>query len=384
MKRVDVVKFLSLSFVLLFVGCDSENEPGSSKSISGNIETIAGTGPSNFGYEGDNAAAISAKLGWVTGVAVDNSGNVYLSDGAANVVRKIDDNGIISTIAGNFTGFNHINSTPYAGDGGPAIHAHLNVPYATSVDMDGDVIIADAANHAVREIVTATGIISTLAGKGPGWVGYSGDGSPAKEALMWNPQSIATDAAGNLYIADSQNNAVRMISRSNGLISTIAGLGPEKPGYSGDNGSATAATLDSPQGLAVDRDGNIYISDNGNHVIRKISGGIISTIAGTGATGYSGDGGPALNATFSTLKGLATDSQNNLYIADASNNAIRMIDVSTGYIYTVAGDGVVGYSGDGGAANKARLSNPLSIAIDNQNNLYIADTNNSAIRKVTW
>jgi sugar lactone lactonase YvrE len=200
---------------------------------------------------------------------------------------------------------------------------------------------------------------------------------------MWNPQSAASDAAGNLYIADSQNNAIRMILRSNGWITTIAGLGPEKPGYSGDNGPATAAKLDSPQGVAIDSDGNIYISDNGNHVIRKITGGIISTIAGTGSTGYSGDGGPALSATFSTLKGLATDKQNNLYIADASNNVIRMID-RTGNIYTVAGDGIAGYSGDGGVANKARLSNPLSIAIDNQNNLYIADTNNSAIRKVTW
>jgi sugar lactone lactonase YvrE len=290
---------------------------------------------------------------------------------------------MITTVAGNFIGFNQINPTPYAGDGGPAKAAHLNVPYATSVDSDGDLIIADAGNHAVREIISATGIIATLAGRGPGWVGYSGDGSAAENALMWNPQSAASDAAGNLYIADSQNNAIRMILRSNGWITTIAGLGPEKPGYSGDNGPATAAKLDSPQGVAIDSDGNIYISDNGNHVIRKITGGIISTIAGTGSTGYSGDGGPALSATFSTLKGLATDKQNNLYIADASNNVIRMID-RTGNIYTVAGDGIAGYSGDGGVANKARLSNPLSIAIDNQNNLYIADTNNSAIRKVTW
>ena len=384
MLHYGIIRFFILSVAIVFAACDSDDEPGGRQLISGKIKTIAGTGPTNFGYEGHNSLAISAKLGWVTGVAVDQFRNVYLTDGAANVVRKIDGNGMITTVAGSFIGFNEINPTPYAGDGGQATAAHLNVPYATSLDNDGNVIIVDAGNHAIRKIIAATGIITTIAGGGPGWVGYSGDGSSAENALMWNPQSIAIDTAGNLYIADTQNNVVRMISRSTGVISTIAGLGPEKPGYSGDNGLAIAASLNNPQGVAVDREGSIYISDNGNHVVRKISGGIISTIAGTGATGYSGDGGPALNATFSTLKGLATDNQNNLYIADAANNVIRMIEITTGNIFTVAGDGTVGYSGDGGVANKASLSNPLSIAIDDQNNLYIADTDNSVIRKVTW
>ena len=384
MLHYGIIRFFILSVAIVFAACDSDDKPGGRQLISGKIETIAGTGPTNFGYEGHNSLAISAKLGWVTGVAVDQFRNVYLTDGAANVVRKIDGNGMITTVAGSFIGFNEINPTPYAGDGGQATAAHLNVPYATSLDNDGNVIIVDAGNHAIRKIIAATGIITTIAGGGPGWVGYSGDGSSAENALMWNPQSIAIDTAGNLYIADTQNNVVRMISRSTGVISTIAGLGPEKPGYSGDNGLAIAASLNNPQGVAVDREGSIYISDNGNHVVRKISGGIISTIAGTGATGYSGDGGPALNATFSTLKGLATDNQNNLYIADAANNVIRMIEITTGNIFTVAGDGTVGYSGDGGVANKASLSNPLSIAIDDQNNLYIADTDNSVIRKVTW
>ena len=173
-----------------------------------------------------------------------------------------------------------------------------------------------------------------------------------------------------------------MISAATGMIATIAGLGPNSPGYSGDNGQAIAAAINSPEGISVGMDGSIYFSDGGNNVIRKIYNGIITTIAGTGAIGYSGDDGLALNATFYTLRGLAIDRQNNIYIADASANVIRMIESETGKIFTAAGNGQAGYGGDGGPATQAMLSNPLDIAVDNEGNLYIADTNNAAIRVV--
>jgi hypothetical protein len=382
MRYNNLAKSLYIISCVLMVACDSEDDPGGIQLTSGNIETVAGAGPTNFGFTGDNGPATQANIGWVTGVAVDRDGNIYLADGAANVARKVSNTGVIMTIAGTFIGFNQINNTPYAGDGGSATAAHLNVPFSIAVDTNGNVVVADAGNNAVREVSFTSGNISTLAGKGPGLSGYAGDGGHAAQSLLWNPQSVAHDESGNVYVADAQNNAIRLITRSTGNIATIAGKGPDNPGYNGDNSPASAASLNSPRGIAVDSEGNIYISDSGNNVIRKISAGIITTIAGTGAEGYSGDNGPATAATFSSLKGLATDSDLNVYVADAGNNVIRMIDAKTGKIYTVAGDGIAGYSGDGGPATEARLSNPHSVALDINDNLYIADTNNSAIRKV--
>lgn len=344
MRNVDLLKTLSL-VLLLMTACDSDDQPAPLELTIGNIETFAGMGPANFGYEGDNGPALSAKLGYLTGIAVDKTGNVYYTDGAANVVRKISVNsGNITTIAGTFLGFNKPNSTPFAGDGGNPMAAHLNVPLSISVDNAENVFIADAGNSAVREVSSSTGKISTVAGKGFGFAGYGGDGGLATQSTLWNPYSVAVDTIGNIYLADSQNNVIRMITKSTGTITTIAGLGPNNPGYSGDNGPATAAKLSNPQGVAVDGNGNIYISDSGNRVIRKISVGNITTIAGTGSEGYSGDDGPALSATFVSLKGLAVD-ESNIYVADGSNNVVRMIHASTGKIFTVAGNGTAGYSG---------------------------------------
>ncbi len=383
MRNVDSHKAVCLLILLIIQACNLDDDPGRIAS-PGNIETFAGLGPPAFGYEGDGGTATSAKLGYVTGIAVDNLNNVYFTDGAANTVRKISaSNGVIITIAGTFMGFNVVNNTTYAGDGNIATAAHLNVPLATSVDGSGNVIIADAGNNAIRQISSADGKIFTLAGKGPGFSGYDGDGGPATQSRVWNPYSVAVDVSGNIYIADSQNNVIRMINKSTGKITTIAGLGPSHPGYSGDNGAATLATLNGPQGVVVDVSGNIYIADSGNNVIRKISAGVISTIAGTGSEGYSGDNGPAIAATFLSVKGLAVDAENNIYIADSGNNVIRMISISTGEVSTVAGNGAAGYSGDGGNATEAELSNPLGVALDSNGNIYIADSQNSVIRVVS-
>jgi sugar lactone lactonase YvrE len=339
-------------------------------------------GPAQFGYEGDNGLATEAKLGYITGIAVDVSDNVYFTDGAANVIRKIlESNGVISTIAGKFIGFNQINSTPFAGDGGNATEAYLNVPLATTVDGSGNIIVADAGNNAVREVSATTGNITTLAG-GSGFSGYDGDGGLATQSKIWNPYSVAIDATGNIYFADSQNNAIRLITKFTGKIATLAGLGPDNGGYTGDGNPAVLAKLNSPQGIAVAGNGDVYIADTGNNVIRKISGGVISTVAGTGEEGYTGDNGPAVNATFTSLKGLAVDAENNLYVADSGNNVIRMISNTDGIISTVAGNGNAGYSGDGGPARDAQLSTPLGVAIDSKGNVYIADSQNSVIRVV--
>src|SRR5882762_4874221 len=336
---------------LFWAACDSNKvNPSVRTGVSGNIETIAGLGPANFGYDGNGGPAKSAKLGWLTGIAVDHSNNIYVTDGASNTVRKVSaSNDVITTIAGTFLGFNVVDPTPFAGDGGVATAAHLNVPLAATVDGSGNVLVVDAANALLRKISAADGKITSIAGK-PSAQGYDGDGGLATSATFWNLYSVAVDAAGNIYLADSGNNVIRMISQSTGEITTIAGLGPDHAGHTGDNGPASMATLSNPRGVAVDAKGNIYIADNSNLVVRKITGGVITTIAGTGYEGYSGDGGPATAATFKSVAGIAVDAEGNVYIADAANNAIRKITASTGKISTLAGSGTDGYSGDGGLA----------------------------------
>ncbi len=381
MKNARVISVF-LTFLLLFQGCDKQNiSPTVQTKVSGTIETFAGRGPADSGYAGDGGLATAAKLSYVTSVAVDHSNNVYITDGAANVVRKVnatDKN--ISTIAGTFLGFNVVDPTPFAGDGGPATSAHLNVPWSIAIDDSDNLSVLDIANGVVRQI--SGGKISTVAGK-PNSQGYEGDGQLATQAAFNNLYNVATDAVGNIYLADSQNNAIRLVTKSTGKITTIAGLGPDHAGYSGDNGPATSAKLRSPVAIAVEDNGNIYFADDLNHVIRKISAGIISTVAGNGSIGYTGDGGPALSAAFSGVRGLAVDGSGNLYIADSGNNAIRLITAATGTITTLAGTGVAGYDGDGGPATAAKLSSPLGIAVDSNGNVYVADSQNSAIR-VVW
>jgi sugar lactone lactonase YvrE len=341
----------------------------------GTISTVAGNG--TFGYAGDAGPATSAELGAIYGVAVDGAGNLYLADGgqlAGTRVRKITaSTGIIATIAGNGT-------SGYSGDGGPATSAEINC-MGIAVDAAGNLYLADFNNQRVRKVSALTGVITTLAGNGTG--AYSGDGAAATSASLHGPRAVALDAAGNIYIADQFNNAIRMVTAATGIISTIAGTGSF--GYSGDGGPASSARLDGPQGVAIDSAGNVYLSDSGNFVAREViaATGTIHTIAGTGTSGYGGDGGPATQAQLGHLWGIAVDGSNNVYLADWSNQRIRMVSAATGNMSTVAGNGIAGYTGDGAAAVSAELNLPETVASDRDGNLYIADADNYRIRAVS-
>ena len=245
------------------------------------------------------------------------------------------------------------------------------------MDISGNVYIADTENNKIR-MVTSTGIITTVAGTGI--QGSSGDGGAATSAQLYNPQGVSVDISGNVYIADTDNNKIRMVT-SAGIIITIAGTGTA--GSSGDGGAATSAQLNKPVGVSAGISGNVYIADWYNHKIRMVtSTGIITTIAGTGIQGSSGDGGAATSAQLYRPKGVCVGISGNVYIADTDNNKIRMV-TSTGIIATIAGTGIQGSSGDGGAATSAQLDNPHGVSVGISGNVYIADWYNHKIRMVT-
>jgi sugar lactone lactonase YvrE len=392
---------------------DSENSRIRKVALDGTITTVAGSWQ---GYYGDGGPATSADLYYPADAVVDATGNMYIADYANNVIRKVAANGIISTVAGNGSG-------TYSGDGGLATHAQFYLPNGVAVDGHGNLVIADTGNSAVRKVAAngivtrvgdvrsfggpegavfdaagnfyvadfgseevlkvaaADGTITTVAGI-EGIANYSGDGGPATAAKLDMPWGVALDAAGNLYIATKFDNRVRKVA-GNGNISTVAGNG--SAGQSGDGGQATSAQLNSPQGVAVDAAGNLYIADTFNNAVRKVTpGGVISTVAGTlgPAGGYSGDGGQATRAHLSWPQAVAVDAAGNLYIADTLNNVIRKV-ATNGIISTVAGNHVSGYSGDGGPATSAQLNSPQGLAVDAGGRIYIADTNNFAIRLLT-
>jgi PKD repeat protein len=329
---------------------------------SDTITTVAGTGTA--GYSGDGGQATSTQLNYPLGVTVDAQGIVYVADTSNNRVRKIT-GGIITTIAGTGT-------AGFAGDGGQATSAQLNVPGGVAVDAQGNVYIADEDNHRVRKV--SGGIITTIAGTGV--AGYSGDGGQATSALLNFPHGVTVDAQGNVFIVDTDNHRVRKVD-SAGNITTVAGNGTA--GFAGDGGQATSAELNFPRQVAVDAQENLYIADTDNHRVRKVSGGIITTFAGTGVAGFSGDGGQATSALLNFPRGVALDAAGNLYISE-DNHRIRK--VTGGIITTIAGTGVAGFAGDGGAGTSAQLDFPWGLAVDANGNLYIGDEYNHRVREI--
>jgi sugar lactone lactonase YvrE len=338
---------------------------------TGIITTAAGDG--SAGYSGDGGPATAASLDQPAAVAIDGTGNLYVPDQYNFVIRLVNSSGTISTIAGD-------TFSSYGGDSGIATGAQMYEPMGSvALDPSGNLIISDSGNNAVRQVAASTGFITTIAGTGR--VGYSGDGGPATSAMLDQPQGIALDAAGDIYIADAGNNVVRRIDASTGLISTFAGS--QGCAYDGDGGPATSAHLCFPAGVAFDTAGDLYIADTDSMVIRRVDAtGAITTVAGNGTRGYSGDGGAATGAALNIPNSVAVDGAGNLYIADTYNMAIREVAASTGIISTVAGGHGVGYSGDGGPATGAALYSPFAVGVDSAGDIYIADTYNSVIRFV--
>ena len=329
---------------------------------AGTITTIAGNG--GIGYSGDGGPAASATLFSPLGVAVDSAGNLYIADTNNARIRMVA-GGTITTVAG-------IGTNGFSGDGGSATSASISLPFGIAVDTLGSLYITDYLNGRIRKV--SGGTITTIVGTGN--PGFSGDGGPATSAQLSNPQGLAVDASGNIYIADRTNERIRKVS--GGTITTVAGTG--KLGFYGDGGPASSATLD-PGGVAVDSNGNVYVADTDNNRLRKLSGGTLTTVAGNGAFQFSGDGGPASSASLQLPTATAVDSAGNVYIADTANNRIRK--VSGGIITTIAGNGNQGFSGDGGPATSASLYLPNGVAVDSGNNIYISDSYNARIRKVS-
>jgi len=343
------------------------------KVVAGQIFTFAGTGVQ--GFSGDGGSAASAQLNNPTDVKADASGNVYIYDSGNEVIRKVDANGSISTVAG----------VPQVGgtsvDSGPAnqIKLGLNAGGGMTIDSAGNVYFSDILNCAVRKLTVSTSSISTVAGV-PGLCGRLGDKGPALQAFLENPAGLSLDSSGNLYIADYGNSAIRMVSATTQMMTTVAGV-LSANGSGGDGGAATSANLYGPLDVAVDAQGNLYIADTLNNKIRKVTAGptpMIDTIAGSGVPGFSGDGGPAASAVLGQPYGVAVDSST-VYFSDTLNGRVRTI--SGGIISEFAG--ADHSAGDGGKASAAYLYFPEGLAWDSQGNLYIADYKNSKVRKVS-
>jgi len=336
------------------------------------ITTVAGNGfnagTGNGGYIGDGGQATAAELYSPVSVAMDASGNVYISDRGNNVIRKVTKTGVISTFAGGGGAL---------GDGGLATAASLNSPWGIAVDDSGNVYIADMADNRIRKVSAKTNKISTIAGNGTS--GNTGNGGAATAAEIISPFGIAVDASGNVYFSDG-NNILRKINTA-GIISVFAGNGTT--GFLGDGAQATAAELNTPAGMAADAAGNIYVADQNNNRIRMISKtGIISTVAGNGNAGYLGDNAQATSVRLNNPLGVKVDAAGNIYIADTYNQRVRMVDAS-GIINTIAGKGIAGYTGDGANATAAEIYKPNDMVVDYAGNVFIADYDNNVIRKVT-
>lgn len=337
------------------------------------ITTAAGTG--ERGFAGDDGPATRALLNGPFDVGFDPAGNLYFSDTFNHRIRRIDGrSGVIATVAGN-------GAAGYAGDGGPALAASFNEPYGIAVDRAGNIYVADRHNHCVRRIDGASGVVTTFAGNGK--AGFAGDGGPAAQAGFAEPNGLGFDPGGRrLFIADVADHRVRVVDLASGAIATFAGTGAAA--HTGDGGLAAAAGVFGARAVKVAPDGTVYILERQGSTLRAVdpATGIIRRVAGTGARGYGGDGGPAREAVFDAPKEFALHPSGDILIVDTESHAIRRIATASGIVETIAG-GHKGPEGDGGPATAAGLGRPHGAVVGPDGAIYIGDTENHRIRKLT-
>jgi sugar lactone lactonase YvrE len=337
--------------------------------LGGTLTTIAGTGADTFSPDGSPAA--TSPIRTPSGLVVAPDGRIVFSENFAHRVRAIDADGNLVTLVGGIAEFD--------GDGGPAVDAQFGQVKAVARDKDGHFVISDAGNNRVRRMNAFTGVVETIAGSGE--PEFGGDGGSALDAGLTLSDAVV-DSSGRLIISDSDNNRIRRVDAA-GNISTIVNE-TGVAGYTGDNGVATAAQIHHPTGIEIDGGDNLYIADFLNHAIRKVdAAGNIVTVAGTGVPGYNGDDITATTAQLNSPTDLAVDGAGNIYIADFENNRIRFVSAATGLISTVAGTGVAGFSGDGGLAAAARFKNPSDVDVDANGNVWVADMENHRVRRFT-
>jgi trimeric autotransporter adhesin len=352
----------------LFIAAQGKNQI-LKRDTNGILSVMGGTGSGS--YTGDTGSANMAYLAGPTGVVADPNGKLIIVDQSYQRIRQVSTVGLIDTIGGTGT-------AGFSGDGGAAVKAKVNTPFGVAMDSAKNVFFSDSSNHRVRKI-DPQGIITTVAGNGT--AAYVGDNDLATNASLNSPAGLAIDPLGNLFIADRNNNRIRKVD-TNGIITTVAGNGVS--GFGGDGGYATNASIRLPRGIAVDLSGNLFIADTGNNRVRKVdTNGIITTMIGTNSPGYSGDGGFATTNRLSSPAAVVVDASGCVWIADEFNNRIRKIDTN-GIITTVAGNGVSGFSGDGGPATNAAISLTTGISFDSAGNLLIADLGNYRARKVVY
>ncbi|HEY3911045.1 MAG TPA: hypothetical protein VGM07_14295 [Stellaceae bacterium] len=337
------------------------------------ISTAVGTG--ERGFAGDGGPAAQALLNGPFDIAFDAGGNLYFSDTFNHRIRRVDaKTGLIATVAG-------CGEAGYRGDGGPANQAAFNEPYGIAVDRAGNIYVADRHNHCVRRIDSTSGIVTTFAGNGS--AGYAGNGGPAVRAGLIEPNGLSFDAAERrLFIADVADNRVRVVDLAADTIATFAGTG--EAAHSGDGGPAHRAGVWGARAVKLAADGRVYILERQGSSLRAVdpASGVITTVAGTGARGYAGDGGPAPGAVFDAPKEMTIDPDGDLLIVDTENHAIRRIDRRSGIVETIAG-GRKGTGGDGGPAVAAGLGRPHGVVVGPDGAIYIGDTENHRIRKLT-
>jgi trimeric autotransporter adhesin len=354
------------------------------------VSTVVGSGA-----VGDGGSATSASLYYPRNPALDANGDLYLIDAQNNRVREISAaDQTISTVVG--TGIPCARPALPCGDGGPAVDAALFMPRTVTIEPGGTLLVADDGDNRIREVDGSTGIITTIVGSGnlcAAPFSTCGDGGPALSASLNDARGAVLDTAGNLYFVDAQDNRVREVDTT-GTITTVAGNGPDgnapvgciaNGNLSGDGGPAVNATLDCPLGLDIDASGNLYVADTDNNVIRKIDTGtprIITTIAGTGAAGNSGDNGPATSALLNTPDRLSVNGAGNFFISDSGNNRVRRVDGTSKIITAFAGSGTFGFAGDGGQALLASFATPVGVVVTPEGNMYVGDVFNNRIRKV--